>query len=119
MNIHRLAITSLVSFAALAAFGQSLESLPRRAFGGIQPSLSADGQAIGMSFQGAICRIPSDGGVLTRLTRGEGWDVEPAWSPDGNRIAFINAPAFNSGRLRLIAAEDGSQVQLPKNVLAQ
>ncbi|NJN37329.1 MAG: hypothetical protein HC794_10165 [Nitrospiraceae bacterium] len=25
--------------------------------------------------------MPSGGGTLTRLTRSEGWDVEPAWSP--------------------------------------
>ena len=74
---------------------------------------------IALSFQGAICRLPRDGGNLTRLTRGEGWDVEPAWSPDGKQIAFINAPAFNTGPLRLIAAEDGSPVKLPKEVLAR
>ena len=63
--------------------------------------------------------MPSAGGTLTRLTRKEGWDVEPAWSPDGKQIAFINAPGFNTGPLRLIAADDGSPVKLPKDVLAR
>src|SRR5205823_850803 len=63
--------------------------------------------------------MPSEGGTLTRLSRGEGWDVEPAWSPDGKRIAFINAPGFNTGPIRLIEAEDGLPVKLPKEILAR
>jgi TolB protein len=89
-----------------------------RAFGGIQPVLSPDGRAIALSYQGAICRMPPEGGSLTRLTRGEGWDIEPTWSPDGKQIAFINAPGFYVGPLRLIAA-DGSPVKLAKDVLAR
>src|SRR5262249_43998246 len=103
----------------LSALGQTNESTASRAFGGIQPVLSPNGRRIALSFQGAVCRMPSSGGTLTRLTRGEGWDVEPAWAPDGQRIAYINAPAFNVGPLRLIAAEDGSPVKLPKEVLAR
>jgi hypothetical protein len=72
-----------------------------------------------MSFQGAICRMPSQGGTLTRLTREEGWDVESAWSPDGQRIAYINAPNFSVGQLRLIAADDGMAIKLAKPVVAR
>jgi hypothetical protein len=107
-----------LAFAASGAFCQVDESVPQRAFGGIQPAISPNRQVIVLSYQGAICRMPSKGGTLTRLTRSEGWDVEPAWSPDGKRIAFINAPGFNAGPLRLIAAEDGSAVKLPKEILA-
>jgi len=106
-------------FVAGSALAQVADSVARRAFGGIQPVLSPDGRVIALSYQGAICRLPSAGGTLTRLTRNEGWDVEPAWSPDGKRIAFINAPGFNTGPLRLIAADDGSLVKLPKEVLAR
>jgi hypothetical protein len=108
-----------LALAASGAFGQLDQSATHRAFGGIQPALLPDGRVIVLSYQGAICRMPSGGGTLTRLSRGEGWDVEPVWSPDGKRIAFINAPGFSIGPVRLIAAEDGSAVKLPNDVLAR
>ena len=33
--------------------------------------------------------LPSAGGTLTCLSTGETWDLEPAWSPDGKRIAYV------------------------------
>jgi hypothetical protein len=112
-------VALLLGISVLVAFGQSEDFVARRAFGGIQPAISPDGRVIALSSQGAICRVPSEGGSLTRLTRSEGWDVEPAWSPDGNRIAFINAAGFSVGPVRLIAAEDGALMKLPKDVLAR
>jgi hypothetical protein len=90
-----------------------------QAFGAIQPALSPDGTTIALSLHGAICVVPATGGVLTRLTQGEGWDVEPAWSPDSRTIAFIRALGFSVGTVRLIRAEDGSSISLPKDVLAR
>jgi TolB protein len=112
-------VAFICGLAALSAPAQGDPLASHRAFGAIHPVLSPDGRFIALSCQGAICRMPAEGGVLTRLTRSEGWDVEPAWSPDAKRIAFINAPGFNVGPLRLITAEDGSPVKLPKDILAR
>src|SRR5947208_2499727 len=76
--------------------GNSTDSaVVHRAFGGLQPCISPDGRQIALSFQGAICRMPSVGGTLVRLTRDEGWDIEPTWSPDGRWIAYIHSGNFS------------------------
>jgi hypothetical protein len=51
--------------------------------GPIHPQLSRDGKTIAFSYQGAIWRMPSTGGAMTRLTAEPGFDVQPAVSPDG------------------------------------
>ena len=56
---------------------------------------------------------------MTRLTAGTGFDVAPAWSPDGKQIAFISGEDFASGSLRLIQAEEGSAVRLSRPILAR
>jgi Tol biopolymer transport system component len=64
-------------------------------FPGAEFQFSPDGKWIALSYQGAICRMPGNGGMLTRLTSGEGFDGEPAWSPDGAWIAYhTQADAF-------------------------
>src|SRR5437667_11802576 len=62
------------------------------ALSAIHPRISPDGQKIAVSYQGAIWVVPAAGGVMTRLTHDEGFDHEPAWSPDGTRIAFVRGP---------------------------
>ena len=74
-----------------------------RAFGGIMPQLSPDGETLVFSYQGAIWKMPRGGGVMKRLTKERGLDIEPAWSPDGKKIAYISTTGFSAGNLRLIS----------------
>src|SRR5262245_53282063 len=90
-----------------------------RWFGPIDPRLDDAGETIVFSYQGALWRMPRGGGVMTRLTTGPGFDIAPAWSPDGKRIAFLTGGNFAAGSLRLIRAEDGSELPLPRRVTAR
>src|SRR5262249_20723581 len=64
-----------------------------RAFGPIPPRLSPDGSTIAFSYQGEIWTGPRTGGTMTLLVPSEGFDTEPAWSPDGKQVAFVRAGA--------------------------
>jgi hypothetical protein len=70
------------------------------------------------SYQGAIWVLPAAGGAMTRLTAGDGLDIEPAWSPDAQRIAFINTRNLSAGTLRIVNAEDGALLRSPDGVQA-
>jgi Tol biopolymer transport system component len=126
--MRRLLLTgfSLVLLTAAVLVSRSSDAprdaAPRttlRAFGPIHPRLSPRGDVVVFSYQGAIWYMPVLGGMMTRLTSGGGFDVEPVWSPDGQRIAYISGRTFTAGPLRVIRAEDGTPVELPVTVQAQ
>ena len=90
----------------------------RRHFGGVMPRMAPDGESVAFSFQGSICQLDLSDDILRQLTTEPGWDIHPAWSPNGGRIAYINAPNFSVGALRVIDATTGDQIKLPVNVRA-
>jgi Tol biopolymer transport system component len=117
-----LAILSSLIMVGLALFTsartqdevKAVTPLPP-ALGAIHPRVSPDGKTIAVSYQGAIWTVPAGGGVMTRLTDGQGFDHEPAWSPDGKRIAFARGLDQLGGDLHIIQA-DGQDVSLAKPV---
>ena len=126
MNRLILAITATVIVLAASVCSwpahrdavPEFADLPRVEVGALHPRLSPDGDEVVFSRHGAIWRLPNHG-AEKRLTDGEGFDIEPAWSPDAKRIAFINSRSFFAGELRLLDAKDGSPVKLPAAVQAQ
>ena len=49
-----------------------------------------DGQKMVFDYMGNLYELPLEGGTARQLTRGMGFDSQPVYSPDGNRIAFIS-----------------------------
>ncbi|MEW5975729.1 MAG: CehA/McbA family metallohydrolase [Acidobacteriota bacterium] len=87
---------------------------PRRSLGAIYPRVSANGEAIVLSYQGAIWRVERNGGVMRRLSREAGFDVVPAWSPDQKVVAYQNS---TTGELRWLDADRGKVLPIPRQVL--
>ena len=85
-------------------------------FGAVQPRLSADGETVVFSYHGDVWRMNRSGGVMKRLTSGTGFDVEPAISSDGSRIAYVRSPNHSGGALRVIDTESGNAIPLPKPI---
>ncbi|MCI0626110.1 MAG: CehA/McbA family metallohydrolase [Acidobacteria bacterium] len=94
--------------------GQEAGRGPWRAIGAIDPRISRTGTAIVFSYQGAIWRIGREGGSMTRLTKGPGFDSEPVWSPDEKRIAYFDA---TSAELNLIDAESAEPLKLSGKII--
>ncbi|HLF92468.1 MAG TPA: hypothetical protein VJB14_03340, partial [Planctomycetota bacterium] len=81
----------VLAVAAFCGFSSLQAGKTWRAVGAVQPRISPDGASIAFAYQGAIWRVPREGGLMRRLTSGKGFDGEPAWSPDGRMILFADA----------------------------
>lgn len=89
-----------------------------------EPSLSPDGkQAVvavtrydleGDRSLTSLYLIPTDGGRGTRqLTSGEGNDISPVWSPDGQWIAFVSRrPGDTASQIYVIPPDGGEARRL-------
>src|SRR5262245_30681924 len=97
MRHPKAAAFALLVLSSLVLLGFSARSRPKsvatpslRALGALTPQISPQGDTVAFSYQGAIWRLPREGGVMRRLTSSAGWDMYPTWSADGKQIAYTN-----------------------------
>jgi Tol biopolymer transport system component len=56
----------------------------------ISLDLSPDGQTIVFELLGDLYTLPIAGGEATRITHGQGYDMQPRFSPDGSMLVFVS-----------------------------
>ena len=56
----------------------------------ISLDLSPDGQTIVFELLGDLYTLPVAGGEATRVTSGQGYDMQPRFSPDGTKLVFVS-----------------------------
>lgn len=123
LKLAALSILTAAAVLSVALTHQAANSAPDakelpplRAIGAMQPRVSPDGKDIVFSYQGAIWRVPTEGGVMRRLASDPGFAVEPCWSADGKQIAFLQGRGWGSGSVKLIDTA-GKEVPLKENIL--
>ena len=75
--------------------------------------VSPDGRTIVFDLLGDLYTMPIGGGEATPLTSGPAWDVQPAFSPDGSRIAFTSDRA-GGDNIWTIRTDGSDPVQITK-----
>ena len=56
----------------------------------ISLDVAPDGETIVFELLGDFYTLPIEGGTATRITSGQGYDMQPRFSPDGRQIVFVS-----------------------------
>jgi imidazolonepropionase-like amidohydrolase/Tol biopolymer transport system component len=94
--INRRLFFSLVFIGLLPALQVSAQTAPQNTravtvdHGAQDPAVSPDGAQLAVSVLGKIWTLPAKGGEAKQVSDGVGWDTHPAWSPDGQAIAYAH-----------------------------
>ena len=61
----------------------------------------------------------ADGSNQTRITNNTDPDIEPAWSPDGARIAYVSTVGEGNTEIYLMDSDGSNQVRLTFNLVRE
>jgi hypothetical protein len=86
-RLHLLALM-LIFFVAHAATDPVVPRIAVVDHGARDPQISPDGSIIAVSILGKIWLLPSAGGEARQISYGVSWDTHPAWSADGQFLAY-------------------------------
>ena len=110
-NTHISRLVVLISLVMLAVTGSVSSS--EAAFPGKNGLIAF---ARGFEVPTDIYLIAPDGSGLTQVTDNAGWDMDPAWSPDGRRIAFASTGAdgssFDGADIWVMDADGSNQTRI-------
>lgn len=95
-----------LSFCCLSMAASAIQPLWLR-----DAKISPSGEQIAFTYQGDIYTVSSKGGMARRITSTPAYDSNPAWSPDGKKIAF-SSDRFGSKDVFIVSAEGGNPLRL-------
>ncbi|MFQ5931978.1 MAG: CehA/McbA family metallohydrolase [Nitrospiraceae bacterium] len=87
-------------------------------WGATDPSWSPDGARLAFSLFGSIWQVPSKGGQAQQITTSSGYHAHPAWSPQGDTVAWVRGSSprgrlpLISGRLVLVDVSTGREREI-------
>ena len=81
------------------------------------PAISPNGKWIAFVTEGHIYKMPMEGGTPIQLTFSNAADISPAWSPDGERIAF-GSDEGGSPKVWTVDADGANRRQFAKTQLS-
>ncbi|MEO5763055.1 MAG: amidohydrolase, partial [Vicinamibacteria bacterium] len=88
-------------------------TLPRKVLGIVRPEISPDGKQVAFAAIGDIY-LMSIGGKPENITKDRFLDTEPAWSPDGTKLAYSSDKGGDLLQLWVRDLKSGQDRQLTK-----
>ncbi len=122
---RRIVLASILAFVLGGSMAKAKHAITYEDLAKVQrisdPQLSPDGKWVAYMVAAVdlaanktarhIWLVSSDGGTPRQLTRGDGSDTRPRWSPDGKSLAFISTRGGNS-QVWILSLDGGDPRQL-------